>query len=55
MAYIEGWMTSEDGKSVYCTCEHHKVNVPSQIHHMEPNVPGNNRHGGNDKPNGSKL
>jgi acyl-coenzyme A thioesterase 13 len=39
MAYIKGWMTSEDGKAVYCTCEHHKVNVPSRKEHMELKLP----------------
>lgn len=34
MALIRGEMTSEDGKTVYCTCEHHKVNVPSLPEHM---------------------
>lgn len=28
MAFIRGFMTSEDGKIVFTTCEHHKVNVP---------------------------
>lgn len=39
MAYIKGWMTSEDGKKVYCTCEHHKVFVPSKKEHLEVHVP----------------
>ncbi|KEF54637.1 uncharacterized protein A1O9_09079 [Exophiala aquamarina CBS 119918] len=28
MALIRGDMTSPDGKTIYATCEHHKVNVP---------------------------
>ena len=28
MALIRGLMTSPDGKTIYATCEHHKVNVP---------------------------
>ncbi len=39
MAYLKGWMTSEDGKIVYVVCEHHKVGVPSQPQHMETKIP----------------
>ncbi len=39
MAYIKGWMTSEDGKTVYCVCDHHKVRVPSHQAHMDLKVP----------------
>lgn len=39
MAYINGWMTSEDGSKVYCTCEHHKVFVPNKKDHLEVHVP----------------
>lgn len=39
MAYIKGWMTSEDGTAVYCTAEHHKVNIPSRKDHMAVRVP----------------
>ena len=35
MAMIKGVMTSLDGKIVYVTCEHHKVAVPTQPHHLE--------------------
>lgn len=35
MALIRGTMTSQDGETVYCTCEHHKVAVPSRKEHME--------------------
>lgn len=54
MAYIKGWMTSEDGKKVYCTCEHHKVFVPSKKEHMEVHVPWDD-HFGDDKAKESKL
>lgn len=30
MAFIRGFMTSEDGSIVYTTCEHHKVYVPTR-------------------------
>lgn len=33
MALIVGRMTSPDGETVYCTCEHHKVNVPTRRAH----------------------
>ncbi|EMD67618.1 hypothetical protein COCSADRAFT_34417 [Bipolaris sorokiniana ND90Pr] len=33
MAMIRGDMTSLDGKTTYCTVEHHKVNVPVQPEH----------------------
>ncbi len=34
MAMISGRMTSTDGKIVYCTCEHHKVAVPTRKEHL---------------------
>lgn len=34
MAMIRGAMTSTDGKTVYCTCEHHKVAVPTRKEHL---------------------
>lgn len=34
MAMIRGSMTSADGKTIYCTCEHHKVNVPTLPEHL---------------------
>jgi hypothetical protein len=34
MAMIRGQMTSLDGKTVYCTCEHHKVAVPTRQDHL---------------------
>lgn len=40
MALIRGTMTSPDGKTVYCTCEHHKVAVPSLEKHMSPEFDG---------------
>ena len=39
MAMIRGKMTSQDGKTVYCTCEHHKVSVPTQKEHLLHRVP----------------
>ncbi|KAH6670002.1 HotDog domain-containing protein [Halenospora varia] len=38
MAMIRGTMSSLDGKTVYCTCEHHKVSVPTQPWHLEHRV-----------------
>ncbi|KUJ09154.1 uncharacterized protein LY89DRAFT_690670 [Mollisia scopiformis] len=35
MALIRGTMTSLDRKTVYCTCEHHKVAVPTRKEHLE--------------------
>ncbi|KAH7370793.1 thioesterase family protein-like protein [Rhexocercosporidium sp. MPI-PUGE-AT-0058] len=39
MAMIRGTMTTQDGKTVFCTCEHHKVGVPSQPAHLKHRVP----------------
>ena len=39
MAYIKGWMTSEDGKTVFAVCEHHKVGVPTLAEHNELRIP----------------
>lgn len=39
MALIRSEMTSEDGKTVYATCEHHKVNVPTHPEHMKVRIP----------------
>ncbi|TVY33624.1 hypothetical protein LOCC1_G008399 [Lachnellula occidentalis] len=38
MAMIRGTMSSLDGKTVYCTCEHHKVAVPTRKEHLEHRV-----------------
>ncbi len=38
MAMIRGVMTSLDGKTIFCTCEHHKVGVPSQPAHLKYKV-----------------
>ncbi|KAF2841670.1 hypothetical protein M501DRAFT_1000942 [Patellaria atrata CBS 101060] len=38
MAMIQGQMTSRDGKIVYVTCEHHKVNVPTKPEHLAAKV-----------------
>jgi acyl-coenzyme A thioesterase 13 len=35
MAMIRGEMTSMDGKTIYCTVEHHKVNVPILPEHAK--------------------
>jgi len=39
MAMIRGTMTSQDRKTIFCTCEHHKVAVPTQSKHLEHKVP----------------
>jgi acyl-coenzyme A thioesterase PaaI-like protein len=39
MAMIRGDMTSLDGKTTYCTVEHHKVNVPVVPAHRDARVP----------------
>ena len=38
MAMIRGIMTSLDGKTIYCACEHHKVSVPTQKDHLKYKV-----------------
>jgi acyl-coenzyme A thioesterase 13 len=38
MAMIRGTMSTQDGKTVYCTCEHHKVAVPTRKEHLEHRV-----------------
>lgn len=38
MAMIRGEMTSLDGKTIYCTCEHHKVSVPTQADHLKHRI-----------------
>jgi len=38
MAMIRGAMTSLDGKVVYCTVEHHKVNTPVLEQHRKVRV-----------------
>ncbi|CAO2649395.1 Nn.00g067800.m01.CDS01 [Neocucurbitaria sp. VM-36] len=38
MAMIRGDMTSLDGKTTYCTVEHHKVNVPVLPEHLDARV-----------------
>ncbi len=38
MAMIRGVMASQDGKTTYCTCEHHKVSVPTQPNHLNYKV-----------------
>ncbi|OIW22923.1 thioesterase family protein-like protein [Coniochaeta ligniaria NRRL 30616] len=55
MAYIKGWMFSEDGKTVYCTCDHHKVSVPSRKEHMELKVPWDEQFEQSREPAAPKL
>ncbi|KAJ0107752.1 thioesterase family protein [Diaporthe amygdali] len=38
-AYIKGWMTSEDGKTTYAVCDHHKIHVPTPAGHLKLKVP----------------
>ncbi|KAM3079064.1 hypothetical protein ACMFMF_003993 [Clarireedia jacksonii] len=38
MAMIRGSMTSQDGSIIYCTCEHHKVSVPTKHEHLAHKV-----------------
>ncbi|KAG8162695.1 hypothetical protein KVR01_007173 [Diaporthe batatas] len=38
-AYIKGWMTSEDGKTIYAVCDHHKIHVPTPAEHMKLKIP----------------
>ncbi len=38
MAMIRGEMASKDGKTVYATCDHHKVNVPTKESNMAEKV-----------------
>ncbi len=38
MAMIRGVMVSKDGKTTYATCDHHKVNVPTQESHIAAKV-----------------
>lgn len=40
MALIRGTMSSLDGKTIYCTCEHHKVNVSTRPQHVDFDVDG---------------
>lgn len=57
MAMIQGKMTSLDRKRVFCTVEHHKVNVPVRQQHRNARVPWDEEfereHG--EKTVGSKL
>ncbi|KAF2181856.1 thioesterase family protein-like protein [Zopfia rhizophila CBS 207.26] len=39
MAMIQGKMTSLDGKTTYCTVEHHKVNAPALPQHRKARIP----------------
>lgn len=55
MAFIKGWMTSEDGRTVYATCEHHKVHVPTKPEFMEYKVPWDDTWKAGKGSEGSKL
>lgn len=56
MAFIQGWMTSEDGKTVYATCEHHKAFVPSMKQRIKYDLPAEFRKkDGLDKKREAKL
>jgi acyl-coenzyme A thioesterase 13 len=44
MALIRGEMTSLDGKTTYCTAEHHKVNVAVLPEHLRVRLPWNDEH-----------
>lgn len=35
---LRGTMTNQDGTIIYCTCEHHKVRVPTKKEHLEHKV-----------------
>ncbi|ROV97038.1 hypothetical protein VSDG_04112 [Cytospora chrysosperma] len=39
MAYIKGWMTSEDGKTIYAVCDQHKIHLPTLKEHLDLRVP----------------
>jgi hypothetical protein len=39
MAMIRGTMKSLDGKTIYCTAEHHKVAIPTQGWHLKYKIP----------------
>ncbi|KAF2205586.1 thioesterase family protein-like protein [Delitschia confertaspora ATCC 74209] len=39
MAMIRGKMVSVDGKTTYCTVEHHKVNTPVRSEHRKARLP----------------
>lgn len=39
MAMIRSEMTSTDGKTIFATCEHHKVNVPTRPEHIAIRLP----------------
>lgn len=32
-------MTSEDGKTIYAVCDHHKIHVPTPAEHLALKVP----------------
>ncbi|POS76283.1 hypothetical protein DHEL01_v205321 [Diaporthe helianthi] len=56
-AYIKGWMTSEDGRTIYAVCDHHKIHVPTSAEHMKLKVPWDEQwdEEGKEKKTASKL
>jgi acyl-coenzyme A thioesterase 13 len=38
MALLRGEMRSVDGTVLYCTCEHHKVSVPTPKENLEVRI-----------------
>lgn len=56
-AYIKGWMTSEDGKTTYAVCDHHKIHVPTPAEHMALRVPWDDQwdEEGKEKKTAAKL
>ena len=55
MAFIKGYMTSEDGQTVYALCDHHKVNVPTKPEFLEYKVPWDELWEDSKTSGGSKL
>lgn len=56
-AYIKGWMTSEDGKTTYAVCDHHKIHVPTPKENLAYRVPWDDLwdEDGKKKPLAAKL
>lgn len=48
LAYIKGWMTSEDGATVYAACEHHKIRIPTREAHVRYKIKWDERWGPKD-------
>lgn len=54
MAMIRGKMVSTDGKVIYCTCEHHKVAVPTRPEHLKKEFEEKPDKGGKEEGVGGK-